>query len=210
MEKAKPTRQQLLQLRGRYGVIRKGLDLLRSKREALMKEFFGMVEETVRLRDRLAALLSAAARDLEKARGVDEPGLQSFAHASSREVSFDIELKNIWGVNVPEVEDKPLVRTLGARDVSPVGASAAVLDAARDYESAVELIVRIASVETRLQRIGEAIKADTRKINAITEVMLPALDRQIKGIERVLDERERESVFILKRYKSKKRGGVSP
>ncbi|MFQ5464689.1 MAG: V-type ATP synthase subunit D [Thermodesulfobacteriota bacterium] len=201
----KPTRQQLLLLRGRYGVIRKGLDLLKSKREALMKEFFGIVEETVKLRELLADALGAAQRSLEKARALDEPGVLSFASSARRNVDIKIKVKNVWGVNVPEVEEKPLMRALSARDISPVGVSTGVLEAARGFESATDLLVRIAARETRLQRIGEAIKADTRKINAITEVMLPTLGRHIKGIGRVLDEREREGVFRLKRYKTKTR-----
>jgi vacuolar-type H+-ATPase subunit D/Vma8 len=36
-----------------------------------------------------------------------------------------------------------------------------------------------------LSRVGEMIKSDTRKINAITEMMLPAMNRRIKYIERV-------------------------
>ena len=206
MEMLKPTRQQLLLLRGRYGVIRKGLDLLKSKREALMKEFFGIVEETVKLRELLADALGSAQRSLEKARALDEPGVLSFASSARRDIDIKIRVKNVWGVNVPEVEEKPLMRALSARDISPVGVSSGVLEAARGFEAATDLLVRIAARETRLQRIGEAIKADTRKINAITEVMLPTLDRHIKGIERVLDEREREGVFRLKRYKTKTRG----
>lgn len=201
MERAKPTRQQLLTLRSQYGVIRKGLDLLKSKREALMKEFFGIVEETVKLRDRLSDLLAAASRDLEKARALDEPGVLSFANSAARDISLEIKVRNVWGVKVPDVEEKPLIRTLGARDISPVGTMSGIIVAAREFEAATDLLVKIAARETRLQRIGEAIKTDTRKINAITEIMLPSLGGRIKQIERVLDEREREGVFRLKRYK---------
>lgn len=201
---AAPTRQQLLQLRSQHDVIRKGLDLLKSKREALMKEFFGIVEESMELREKLTELLSAAQRDLQRVRAFSEPELLSFANSARRKLSFDIKLKNIWGVNVPEIEDKPLVRTLEARSVSPVGEKAAVIDVARKFESAAELIVRIASKETRLSRVGEMIKADTRKINAISEMMLPSMARRIKVISGVLEEREREEVFRLKRFKSKK------
>lgn len=208
MEKVKPTRQQLLTLRDRRGVIRKGLDLLKSKREALMKEFFAAVEEAVKLRDELSALLTGAVRRLEETRAMNEPSLLSFNFSARREMDFPMEIKNVWGVNVPVVEERPVARALSARDVSPVGLEAGVARTARDFESVVDLLVRIASRETRLRRIGEAIKADTRKINAISEVQLPGLDRTIRQIERVLDERERENVFRLKRYKAKRGKGT--
>ena len=48
------------------------------------------------------------------------------------------------------------------------------------------------------------IRSDSRKINAISEVMLPSIRSRIKYIERVLEEREREEIFRLKRNKTKR------
>lgn len=202
MEKLAPTRQQLLVLREQLGAVRKGLDLLKSKREALMKEFFDIVEESVSMREDLTGLMSRSFRDLERSRAVSGPALESFAHAAKRKITLDIKVKNVWGVKVPEIEEATLTRSVEARDVSPVGERADVMDVASGFEKAADLIVRIASKEVMLSRVGEMIKSDSRKINAITEMMLPAMGRRIKYIERVLEEREREEVFRLKRYKS--------
>ena len=75
---------------------------------------------------------------------------------------------------------------------------------AKEFEGACELIIKIASREIRLTRIGEVIRSDSRKINAITEVILPSIKGRIKYIERVLEEREREEVYRLKRNKAKR------
>lgn len=204
MEKIAPTREQLLLLKRQHEVIRKGLDLLKSKREALMKEFFGIVEESIGMRNDLTALLTKAERDLQMARAIAGPEVESFATAAKREVSLAIKVKNIWGVFVPEIEETALVRTLEARDISPVGERALVIETARQFESAADLIVRIASREVRLTRLGEMIRSDTRKVNAISEVILPSLSRRIKYITRMLEEREREEIFRLKRNKAKR------
>lgn len=197
------TRQELLRLKAQKESVGKGLKLLKSKREALMKEFFAVVEETVRLREDLNSLLSAAQRRLEIVRALKGPELESFAHASKRELDLDISIKNVWGVKVPEVEEKPLARGLSARDVSPVGTGAGVLKVAGEFEAASELLVKIAARETRLSRVGEMIKTDTRKINAINEVLLPGMNKKISSIERVLEEREREEIFRLKKFKER-------
>lgn len=202
MEKSAPTRQHLLALRDQHDSIKKGLDLLKSKREALMKEFFDIVEESIEMRADLTKLLSRAQRDLERARALSGFALESFAHAAKRDVSLNIRVRNIWGVNVPEIEETALTRTLEARDVSPVGERAEAFDVAKEFETAADMIIKIATKETRLARVGDMIKSDTRKINAITEMILPAMGKRIKSIERVLEEREREEVFRLKRYKS--------
>lgn len=204
LEKSAPTREQLLALKRQHEVIRKGLDLLKSKREALMKEFFGIVEESIGLRIDLTGLLNRAQRDLEMAKALNGAAVESFAFSAGRDVTLTIKVKNIWGVFVPEIEEVALTRSLEARDVSPIGERAEIIDTAREFESAADLIVRIASKEVRLQRLGEMIKSDTRKINAITEVILPSMARRIKYIHRILEEREREEIFRLKRNKTRR------
>lgn len=204
LEKSAPTREQYLTLRRQHDVIKKGLELLKSKREALMKEFFGMVEESIQLRSRLTELLLRAQRRLERTKALNPLGLESFANASKRDVSLKISVKNVWGVFVPEIQDTALTRTLDARDISPIGESAEVIEVAKEFETAADLIVKIASREVRLTRIGEMIRSDTRKINAINEVIAPSLTRRIKAIARVLEEREREEIFRLKRNKAKR------
>lgn len=204
LEKSAPTREQFMALRRRYEVIGKGLELLKSKREALMKEFFGIVDESIRMREELTAALAAAQTELERARALSGVAVESFAYAARRHVSLNIRARNVWGVFIPEIEEVKLARTLDAMDISPVGESAAVIDTARRFEAASELIVKIASREIRLTRIGEVIRSDSRKINAINEVILPSIKGRIKYIERVLEEREREEIFRLKRNKARR------
>lgn len=208
MEKSAPTRQQLLKLRARHDVIRKGLDLLKSRREALMKEFFNVVGESMDMREGLTKALGRAQRRLALASALDSEALDSFANAAKRYVSLEIKMMNIWGVNVPEIKEKPLIRSMRARDISPAGERAEVFDVARDFEAAADLIVKLSSKEAVLGRVGEAIRADTRKINAIQEVILPSIKGRIRDIKRVLEERERDDLFRLKRFKSKGRNAL--
>ena len=49
--------------------------------------------------------------------------------------------------------------------------------------------------------VGSEIKKTTRRINALTEVVLPNLQRQIRIIRFALEEREREDIFRMKRFK---------
>lgn len=201
-----PSREQYLGLRRQREVIAKGMGLLKSKREALMKEFFGVVEESVELRGRLTALLASAQRRLEIARAFSPLALEAYSFGAKRDISLEIKVRNIWGVFVPEIAEVSLSRALDAMDISPIGESPAVVEVSRDFEEAADLIVKIASKEIRLVRLGEVIRADTRKINAISEVMLPSMDRSIKEISRVLEEHEREEIFRLKRTKGRRQG----
>ena len=52
--------------------------------------------------------------------------------------------------------------------------------------------------------IGEEVRKVSRRINALEEYLLPRLRDEVRNIYRVLDEREREDTFRLKRIKKKK------
>jgi V/A-type H+-transporting ATPase subunit D len=214
------TRQNLLSLKERLGALKAGVELLKGRRKALTKEFVSLVEECIEERATLARLLIKARRGLELARALNGEALTSLSHASKRKVTFEIKKKNVWGVNVPEFQQVPVVRQLEARGVSPLGERAGLVDVAKGFEYVVDRVLRMASCEVeyvvdrvlrmascevRANRMGEMIRSDTRKINAIDELILPALKGRVKYIERVLEEREREEVFRLKRYKGRRR-----
>ncbi len=198
------TRQNLLRLKGRLETVAAGVELLKGRRKALTKEFVDLIEECIEQRAVLSRLLAKARRGLEIARALNDEPLSSLVHASSRKITLEIKTRNIWGVNIPEIQEVPVVRHLDARGVSPVGVNAGLVDVAKSFENIMDKVVKMASREVRAKRVGEMIRSDTRKINAIDEFMIPMLSSRIKYISRVLEEREREEVFRLKRYKSRK------
>ena len=194
----------MLRLKARAASLGSGVELLKGRRRALTREFMDLVEICMADRSVLHGLLVNARRGLELQRAFAGEALTSLGHASKRKLNLEITKRNVWGVNVPEIEEVPVVRTLGARGISPVGERAGLVETARDFERVVDRIIKMASKEIRAHRIGEMIKSDTRKINAIDEVVLPGLRGGIKKIAAVLEEREREEVFRLKRFAARK------
>lgn len=206
------TRQNLLNLKGRHETLGAGLEVLKARREALMKELFVIAEECMARREVLTKLLVSATRSLEIVRAFNNNSLESFVHVSKRDVFLDIKKKNIWGINVAEFRDLDLVRSLGAREISPIGDGAAVFDIAKEYEKIVDMVVKMASKEVSLERLGEVIRLDTRRVNALEQVLLPNIRGTMKTIRRTLEEVEREEVYRLKRYKTKRNkveGGIN-
>jgi len=204
MEKFSPARINLLFLNTQLSVLKSGVKLLRSKREALMKDFFKCVGECLELRSKLNSQIRDATYKLHLAKAFLGDTIYSTAYASKRDVSIDIKVKNIWGINIPEIEEKPFVRNMDAREISPIGEGVLATDTAKDFEKAVDSTVSIASKEIKLKRVGEEIRTDTRRINALEEIVMPSIRNGIKTIERVLEEREREDIYRLKRYKRRK------
>ena len=67
-----------------------------------------------------------------------------------------------------------------------------------------EPLLQCDPLERNLQIVGEEVKKVSRRINALEEYLLPKLKGQLRQIASVLDEREREDTFRLKKIKSKK------
>ncbi len=203
MEKANPTRMNLLALRGRLEAAQKGLELLRSKREALVREFFSIVDRVVSNRDLLRTRLHGAMNALAVAMGMEgRASVESVSFAAARDLPVEIVEKNIWGVRFPDLRYQAVVRSADARNYALSGVSSHTNTAAREFEETLDIVLRIITVEMRLKRIGAEIKKTTRRINALTELVLPDLKRQIRAIRATLEEREREEIFRIKQFRA--------
>lgn len=184
----------------------KGAELLRNKREALASEFVRLTRGVIAGREQLATRLREATRALTLARALHgEETLASLALAATRQIPLAIEPRKVWGIPSPEVRGPRLVRASDARGASPVGWGLAAAEAARRHEEAAETLIAISSEELRLKRLGGEIRKASRKINALEQVLIPGLEQEITRIEVALEEREREGIGRLKRFKNQPR-----
>ncbi|MDD1723820.1 MAG: V-type ATP synthase subunit D, partial [Methanospirillum sp.] len=69
------------------------------------------------------------------------------------------------------------------------------------YESAIDIIIRLAETETTLRRLGDEIQMNRRRVNALDQIVIPELKEQAKYIRFTIEEREREDIFRLKKVK---------
>ena len=202
MEKISPTRMNLLQNKVQTGLASDGVNLLKNKRDALVKEFFTMVREMFSFRDELDERVRNAANALNLALGIDGPHVvRSVGMSTRREISLSIERRNIWGIRVPELEKRSVVRSVMARGYGIHTVSSRIDEAARSFEGILNLIITMASNEVKVKRLGDEIRKTTRRVNALEQVVIPALKEQSRFIESTLEEREREDLFRLKRLK---------
>ena len=205
MSSATPTRSNLLALKGEKQLAAEGSSLLKNKRDALVKDFFRFVSDCVSLREQLEKDINGAMGTLVLAKAIlGEEALRSFSFASKRDISLDMTVENIWGLGVPKIETKDLRRRMDERGVSAIGESPWTMDVARRFEEVVTEIIDIASRETKLKMLGEEIKMTTRRVNALDELIIPEIMHKIRRISTVLEEREREDIYRLKRFKKRK------
>jgi V/A-type H+-transporting ATPase subunit D len=96
------------------------------------------------------------------------------------------------------------VRAAWERGCSPASFSPSAAEAARRHEEALEILLRIATRELHLARLGEEVQATSRRINALEQLLLPQLDAEARRVAGALDERDREDAVRLKRFRGKR------
>jgi V/A-type H+-transporting ATPase subunit D len=203
MEQINPTRMELLARRAQMALAQQGHNLLKEKRNALWKELMKTMDVVMRGSEELEQAASKARHALAWAEGLDgRETVQSAAFAAQRNVSIEVGGANVMGVPVPVIERIQLARLTTQRGYSLASTSSHIDEAATRFEDEIELVVELAASEMRLRRLAEEIRKTTIRVNALETVLIPRLAAQRAYIESVLDEREREDTFRLKRVKA--------
>jgi len=202
MEAISPTRMELLARKMQLALAEQGRDLLKEKRNALLKEFRQVADQALRSSDELDRAAGAARRALAMAEALDGvEAVRSAAFAAQGEISIGVEGANIMGVPVPVIERKSVARSLLDRGYSLTSTSARIDTVAERFEAELDLVIEVANSELCLRRLAEEIRKTSRRVNALENILLPRLIAQRDYIAMILEEREREDLFRLKRVK---------
>ncbi len=203
MEQVNPTRMELIRLRAKIALATQGRDLLRQKMDALVQEFFREMDTVRHSRGELMVSSDQAWQSLAIASAVDGPDrVTSASLAARRTITIDIRGRNVMGVPVPVIEKTKVRRMTTGRGYSPTAISVRVNEVADQFEEEVDLIIRLAEQETVLRRLGHEIQMCRRRVNALEQMLIPEMQRQERRIRFVIEERERENIFRLKRVKA--------
>jgi V/A-type H+/Na+-transporting ATPase subunit D len=200
MSDMSPTRMNLLARRSRLSLALRGVDLLQKKRDALVKEFFALVHETLDARKQLDAAAERAHRALLLANSMDGPNaVESVALSVPVVTGFHVRFENVWGTRVPTLD----MDWVHEPTISPVSVGGRTVFAQSAFRKLVRAMLRVANNEARLRRFGEEIKKTARRVAALEQVVIPGIRSQMRYIQQVLDQQEQEDIFRLRRIKSK-------
>lgn len=123
-------------------------------------------------------------------------------HVEQASYRVKSKVNNVAGVKLP-VFDRNLAASQGVK-VDTIGLSkggSAVAKSRDVWTKALEDLVQLASLQTSVKTLDEALMVTNRRVNALEFVIMPMLYNTIKYIISELDELEREDQYRIKKVK---------
>lgn len=193
------TRMELLSLRRRHQLARKGHKLLKDKQDELMRQFKILLEANRGARSRVEQTLAAAYGQFLFARAAMAPaGMADALRYPGARAQVSSSTRRVMNLELPEfrVTVEGQVRNYGMFD-TPVE-----LDEALEmYQRVLPEIIALAAQEKSIELLAGEIERTRRRVNALEYILLPELESAIRYIKLKLDEVERGNLTRLMKVK---------
>ena len=196
----RPTRLEYIRTKRRILIAKKGLKLLKLKRQALILEFFNTSKTAAALRGSLQSELIKGYETIRMAEMLaGSMRLENEAMKMSQISNLQVMSKSIMGVHIPKIVGGQ--RDLLAEHLLELPTS--INESIRVFQRIHHIVLEIAEKETALRKLLYEIERTKRKSNAIENVFIPKLLSALKFITFRLDEMERDTFIMLKTVKRK-------
>ncbi|MCM8760146.1 MAG: V-type ATP synthase subunit D [Candidatus Omnitrophica bacterium] len=193
--KVNPNRMELLKLRKRLLLAKRGHKLLKDKEEQLLIEFRSLIERVKEERKSVEEEILQFYIDVLKMKGlIDERIWNAFIETDFFKTRFSQEIKRVFNIPVAEIylhisSDKILPDYL----LSPYHQY--LLKKGKEI---LKRLLNLASLENKLISFAIEIERTRRRVNALEYVLIPNIQETIKFITFKLNEAERTSLVMLK------------
>ncbi|MBN2065791.1 MAG: V-type ATP synthase subunit D [Candidatus Thermoplasmatota archaeon] len=201
IEGVSPTRMELLDIRKKLTLAEKGHKLLEEKRDALVEQFFSVIERRNTLSEEIDGALQDAFLSLIQAQMImGEEKVRELSSFSKELDDLSFKTDNIMGVKIPKIILEDIQPAKPSYDFST---SCAKLDDAQQQFSGILVnLLELADLEGGIKSLAVEIEKTKRRVNVLENTLIPKLYATRKYIEMQLEEREREDFFRRKRIKA--------
>lgn len=198
-----PTRMELLSLKNRTKLAVKGHGLLKEKRDALIKEFFDILDRVKGVREAAERSLKEANEALLEAQiAMSDLAVRKASLSVKESIDVDIKSRSVMGVSVPVTNVKMEERSIIDRGYSFSDTTIQLDEAAKKFEESIKFLIELGEVEKTIFLLAEEIEATKRRVNALEHIMIPRFENTEKYIDMRLQEMERENFVRLKMIRS--------
>lgn len=198
-----PTRMELLSLKNRTKLAVKGHGLLKEKRDALIKEFFDILDRVKGVREAAERSLKEANEALLEAQiAMGDLAVRKASLSVKESIDVDIKSRSVMGVSVPVTNVKMEEILIIDRGYSFSDTTIQLDEAAKKFEESIKFLIELGEVEKTIFLLAEEIEATKRRVNALEHIMIPRFENTEKYIDMRLQEMERENFVRLKMIRS--------
>lgn len=177
LEGVNPTRMELLKLKDRVNLATKGHKLLKEKRDALIMEFFSILDRAKGVREKVEEKLGESFNDLLITESVmGDFAVKKAALSVQESLDIDVDTRNVMGVTVPVIEYENIKKNMLQRGYGLVDSSAKLDETAKGFEEAIELILELCEVEMTVKLLAGEIESTKRRVNALEHNIIPKLE----------------------------------
>ena len=191
-----PTKSNLLSLKRQLVFAEEGYDLLEQKRQILIFELMNRLARAQEVERDVADLLRRAFAALREATlDSGSENLDRAALGMKRDPQLNLSGQHLMGMTIPKI----------TAQIPPAGAPFGVGGTSASTDVAmlrfVELLPRLAELtelQNAVMRLARELRKTQRRCNALSKTFIPTYRQTIGYIAGTLEERERESLNILK------------
>jgi len=173
-----------------------GYDLLEQKRQILIFELMGRLARADEVERKIAESFHRAQAALGEA--TLDIGSEALDRAAlGAKPNFDLKLaaQHLMGLTIPRVT----FRANPAGVPFGVGGTSANTDLAqRRFRELLPLLAELAELQNAVLRLARELRKTQRRCNALSKIFIPSYRETLTYISGALEERERESLNILK------------
>lgn len=202
MNKVIPTKAKLLEIKSQLAFAKKGYELLDKKRIVLIKEMMDLNRYATKLQDEIEKSFEKSYTSLTEAIiTMGSENLREISEAIEIEKDYEIVSTSVMGVEIPRIKYS---RERQKPEYSMYKSTSAFDRSTLDLNELKYKIYELAEVENSVFRLAEEIKKTVKRANALDKIQIPKYEGIKREIENILEEKEREDFFRLKKVKDKK------
>lgn len=201
MNNLAPTKANLIKSKSMLNFSVKGYELLDKKRNVLIREMMGLVSRATEVQTKIQETFDTAYDALRFANitlGVEN--VEEIAISILNTEDYNILSRSVMGVEIPIVKRAKEEKAL---NYGLFRTNAALDEAVEKFNEIRRLIYELSEIETSVYKLAMEIKKTQKRANALEKIQIPKYKAEVKRITEVLEEKEREDFFRLKKVKSK-------
>lgn len=194
-----PTKGNLMASKKSLELSKQGYELMDRKRNILVREMMGLMDEAEDIQSRIVETFSSAYFALQNANltlGIKD--VNDIALAVEPEDGVEIKIRTLMGAEIPVLKklDYSLNPSYGLARTN-----VSLDEAYVHFHDVKMLIIELAEVENAIYRLVRNIVKTRKRANALNNILIPKYEYMVKKITNELEEKEREEFSRLKMIK---------